>query len=153
MLRISKLADYGIVLLGHLAVDADAPGNARQLADRSHLPLPTVSKLLKLLSRGGLLTSERGSTGGYRLSRPPAEITVAQVIAVLEGPVSVTTCSLGRCGIDGCCPVRSAWKRINDAVRGALDGITIADLLVRSMDGAGATPRAVAPNVVALRAR
>jgi FeS assembly SUF system regulator len=149
MLRISKLADYGIVLLGHLALEPDASWTARQLADKSGLPLPTVSKLLKKLSRGGLLTSERGSTGGYRLSRGPAETTVAEVIGVLDGPVSLTECALGRCEIESCCPMRSSWKRINDAVRGALAGLTIADLLARSTDRPG--PRRA--DVIPLRAR
>lgn len=148
MLRISRLADYGIVLLGYLALEPDESWTARRLADRSGLPLPTVSKLLKKLSRGGLLTSERGSTGGYRTSRSARDTTVAEVITVIDGPISFTECALGRCDTESCCPMRASWKRINDVVRGALAGLTIADLLART----AATPGRGA-QVVQLRAR
>ncbi|HNE02777.1 MAG TPA: Rrf2 family transcriptional regulator, partial [Plasticicumulans sp.] len=77
MIRISKETDYGIVLLSCLAQAADASLSASALAERGRLPLPTVSKVLKLLARGGLLVSQRGARGGYALARPPREITVA----------------------------------------------------------------------------
>src|SRR5690606_36837478 len=102
MLRMSRITDYGIVLLTHLA--AAAPGetvhNARELAARAGLPLPVVSKILKTLTREGFLLSHRGAKGGYALARRPEQITVASVIDALEGPIALTECGTE---LDGAC--------------------------------------------------
>ncbi len=132
MIRIAKLTDYGIVLLTHFAAEPEqATHTARDLAARANLPLPTVSKLLKLLSRAGLLISHRGVSGGYSLARPPGEISVAQVIAALEGPIALTECSPdahGLCTLESMCPVQSNWRRINRAVLEALEGLRLSDM-------------------------
>ena len=96
MIRLGRLTDYGIVLMSHLAATDDGPHNARDLAAQTQLPLPAVSKLLKLLARAGLLTSSRGAKGGYALARPASEITVPQMIEALEGPIALTDCTLTR---------------------------------------------------------
>ena len=97
MFRMTKLTDYGIVLLTHFAAHDDRVAHtARELALETRLPLPTVGKLLKQLSRGGLLASQRGTKGGYILSRPPREITISAIIATLEGPVAITECNTAR---------------------------------------------------------
>lgn len=129
MIRISKLTDYGIVLLTHLA-NGNTSYTARDLAEESNLPLPTVGKLLKILSKGELLGSWRGAAGGYRLARRPEEITIAEIIEVLEGPVAITECSddEGLCGLESVCPVRTNWQKINGAVFKALEGLTLADM-------------------------
>src|SRR5687767_13252096 len=127
MIRISKLTDYGIVLLTHLARDAQrAVYSTRELAEDSQLPLPTVEKLLKRLSRSDLLVSERGMNGGYRLARDPERITIADVIVSLEGPIGLTECAAHAeaCGLEGICPTKTHWKKINDTVLGALRGLT-----------------------------
>ena len=133
MIRIAKLTDYGFVLLTHFAREsADRVLNARDLAAEAKLPLPTVSKLLKLLSRAGLLVSHRGVAGGYSLARPPAEVSVAQIIAALEGPIAVTECSSdehGLCTLESFCPTQSNWRKINTAVRRALEELTLADMV------------------------
>src|SRR5664279_2478735 len=96
MFRMTKLTDYGIVLLTHFAAHDDQVAHtARELSQETRLPLPTVGKLLKQLSRGGLLASQRGTKGGYILARPPREITVSAIIATLEGPVAITECNTG----------------------------------------------------------
>jgi FeS assembly SUF system regulator len=132
MIRISKLTDYGIVLLT-LVARADGTRTASELADESRLPLPTVSKILKALARAGMLSSHRGAQGGYALARPPDRITVADVIEVLEGPVAVTECChrspSSSCDIERACPVRTNWRRINDVVRGALDSLSLAEMM------------------------
>ena len=92
MIRITKQTDYGIVLLTHLAAQPERQLNAPELAAETQLPLPMVSKILKLLVREGLLLSHRGVKGGYSLGRPPAEITMAEIIASLEGPIAITEC-------------------------------------------------------------
>ena len=97
MFRISRITDYGIVILSHLAQNLahngdDSAHNSRELAEQTQLPAPVVSKILKSLTRAGLLDSIRGSKGGYRLARPPAQISVVQMITALEGPVAMTEC-------------------------------------------------------------
>lgn len=139
MLRVSKITDYGIVILSHLAGQpAGSTHNARELATGAHLPLPVVSKTLKILARQGLVASQRGSKGGYALARPAREISLAQAIAALEGPIGLIECSVheGQCAQEPTCVVRAPWQRINRAVSGALEGISIADL-VRGPDGEG----------------
>ena len=98
MIRVSKLTDYGIVLLSYFAHNAEKqPFSAKPLSEASQIPLPTVSKLLKMLTNTGLLVSERGRNGGYSLAKKPHEISVAQVISLLEGPLALTECSTRRC--------------------------------------------------------
>lgn len=131
MLRISKLTDYGTVLLAHLAGDQSTVCSAADVASATGIALPTVSKLLKLLARAGLVTSTRGSNGGYQLARDAGKISAADVIDALEGPVSITECSgsESRCEHEGVCTVGGAWQRINIAIRGALDDVSLNDLL------------------------
>jgi FeS assembly SUF system regulator len=130
MIRITKQTDYGIVLLTHLAAQPDRQLNAPELAVETQLPLPMVSKILKLLVREGLLESHRGVKGGYSLGRLPEEITMAEIISSLEGPIAITECIevSSDCSHERLCPVRSNWQRINEAVRGALEGITLAEM-------------------------
>ncbi len=133
MLRITKLTDYGVALLAHFAASSGAePQNARDAAAAMNLPLPTVSKILKALSRGGLLVSHRGAKGGYELSRPPERISVAEVIGAIEGPIGITECMAsapGTCAQEPLCGVRANWRIINEAVQGALEKITLAEML------------------------
>jgi FeS assembly SUF system regulator len=130
MIRITKQTDYGVVLLTHLASTPERPVNAPELAGETHLPLPMVSKILKLLVREGLLASHRGVKGGYSLSRPPEEISMAEVVAALEGPIAITECidDLSGCSHSSLCPVRGRWHRINAALREALGEISLAEM-------------------------
>jgi len=131
MIRISRLTDYGIVLMSHIAAHGDRVHNATEIAGGAHLPLPTVSKLLRLLTKEGLLESHRGVKGGYGLARPAENITVGTIIKALEGPIAITTCTNempGECEHEPICPVRGHWHLINIAVRQALDSITLADM-------------------------
>jgi FeS assembly SUF system regulator len=131
MIRITKQTDYGVVLLTHMAVHADHQYNAPDLAAEAHLPLPMVSKILKLLAREGVLVSHRGVKGGYGLARPPRAISMAEIIAALEGPIAITECieEVGDCAHERLCPVRSNWHRINEALLAALQGITLAEMI------------------------
>ena len=132
MIRMTKLTDYGIVLLTHIARHPERlTRNAPELATAARLPLPTVSKILKILARERLLIPHRGAKGGFSLARRPEDITIADVINALEGPIALTECSAHgpeRCGIETSCPVSSNWRRINRAVREALSGITLAEM-------------------------
>ena len=131
MLRISKLTDYGTVLLAHLAANQSTVCSAADVAQATGIGLPTVSKLFKSLARAGLVTSTRGANGGYRLSRGPHLISAADVIDALEGPVSITECSAidGDCEHEGVCSVGGAWQRVNVAIRRALTDVTLNDLV------------------------
>ncbi len=130
MFRMTKMTDYGIVLLTQFAAHDDRRAfTARELAHDTRLPLPTVGKLLKQLSHGGLLVSQRGTRGGYSLARPPREITVASIIATLEGPVAITECNGAvRCEHESFCATRPNWHVINDTIRASLDQLTLADM-------------------------
>ena len=135
MIRLSRLSDYGIVLMAQLAGRAGgAPSNAREVAALVHLPLPVVSKVLKALARRGLLVSHRGAKGGFSLARPPSEISVAEMIAALEGPIGLTQCAAhpGQCVQEASCHVREPWQRINSVVRRSLAEVTLADLVTHA---------------------
>jgi len=131
VLRISKLTDYGTVVLAHLAANQAVACSAADVASATGIAPPTVSKLLKSLARSGLVTSTRGASGGYQLSRDAQEISAADVIDALEGPVSITECSASDslCEHEGVCSVGGAWQRINVAIRRALDEVSLSDLL------------------------
>jgi FeS assembly SUF system regulator len=141
MFRLNKLTDYGIVLMAAIAQHPELQ-NARDLSAASQLPLPTVSKLLKALSHCGLLVSHRGAKGGYNLSRSPKQISVAEIIDALEGPIGFTECSVlaGTCDLEPSCAVRGNSKIISLALRGALENLTLGDLM-QPMQLAGLKPR------------
>jgi FeS assembly SUF system regulator len=131
MLRISKLTDYGTVLLANLARNPDEVCSAAEIASRTGISLPTASKLLKSLARNGLVTSTRGANGGYTLARDASTISAAEIIDALEGPVSITECSASdsQCDIAEACGVGNAWQRINVAIRDALGEVSLVDLI------------------------
>jgi len=133
MIRLSKLTDYGIVLMSHVARSKKRTlHTARDLAVESGLPVPTVSKLLRILQQGGFLVSQRGIKGGYSLARDPQEISVSDIIAALEGPVALTDCStdvIGLCDFERGCPIKHNQQIINRVVRGALEKLTLYDLV------------------------
>jgi FeS assembly SUF system regulator len=130
MFRISKLTDYGTVVLACLAAAPDRQLTATSIAERTRLGLPTVSKLLKSLHRAGLVTSARGAYGGYQLARPATRISAAAIIDAIEGPVAITECSGNHstCDIESVCRTGTAWQRINGSIRRALDDISLAQL-------------------------
>jgi FeS assembly SUF system regulator len=134
MLRISKLTDYGTVVLAHLANPETNLASAADVATATGVALPTVSKLLKALTRADLVKSTRGSQGGYQLARRATEISAAEIIDALEGPVSITECSSSdsHCNFESVCSVGGAWQRINVAIRQTLKNISLADLLPRN---------------------
>lgn len=129
MLRLSKLADYAIVVMTYMSDDSGRrPLTARRLSEKSDLPLPTVAKILKALAGAGLLTSHRGGCGGYSMARSRDEISVADIIAAIDGPIALTGCSSDEsesCDIRPTCPVRENWKTIAGALRESLEQLTL----------------------------
>jgi len=142
MLRLSKLTDYAVVVLVRLSRETGvqtSPG----IAATTGIPEPTVAKVLKTLAAGGLVASQRGARGGYRLLRPLATIPVADVIAAVDGPIALTACveaSVVECESQGLCPMRGRWDPVNEAIRQALAAITLADMQEASIPRAFRLP-------------
>ena len=130
MLRISRLTDYGTMILVHLASRPGRLCPASDVAAGTRVALPTVQKILKVLARAGLIVSMRGSGGGYALGRSAESISAADILDVLEGPVAITECSSAdsHCELESMCQVGGAWQKINRSIRVALDDISLADL-------------------------
>jgi FeS assembly SUF system regulator len=131
MIRITRQTDYGILLLSEMASHPlTQVHTAKQTAQQSKIPLPMASKILKALAKGGLLVSQRGVKGGYRLAAPAERISIGDVIQALEGPFGMTECSFnpGACEREGSCPVQTNWKRISLAMRDALDRIPLSEM-------------------------
>ncbi|MFQ5748768.1 MAG: SUF system Fe-S cluster assembly regulator [Planctomycetota bacterium] len=147
MLRMSKHADYGIVLLSYFAgEEAGSLHSARDLAEAAGLPLPTVSKILKALARGGVLESHLGAHGGYTLSRRPERTSVAAILQAVEGPIGVTECSPsaeGDCAFERDCPVRSPLQRLNAVVHQTLERVSLRELIDPRAPLAPSRPRAM----------
>ncbi|MBO6824569.1 MAG: SUF system Fe-S cluster assembly regulator [Sneathiella sp.] len=132
MIKISKMTDYGVVIMCEMARMGDGVLTAPDLSLRTGLTVPTAAKILRLLAKGEILTSIRGAHGGYRLDRKPSEIAIAEIIRIMEGPVAVTSCvddSDDDCVALTCCPMRGGWEKINRAINSALEGVTLADML------------------------
>ena len=132
-MRLSSLADYAIVMMTAAARHCGgmARVNATSLAGETGVPLPTAQKLVSRLSAAGLIESTRGTGGGFRLSRPPSAISLADVIESVEGPIALTTCvdaDRHECALDGTCLVRPHWSVVNRAVRDALAGVSLSQL-------------------------
>ena len=130
MIRLTNLADYAVVLMSELA-RTDRRANASDLAQGSGIPEPTVSKILGQMKRAGLLVSSRGVKGGFALARPAGDITVADVIEAVDGPIALTNCvstAERECTLEPVCSMAVHWQTINEAVRGALAGISLKEI-------------------------
>ena len=132
MIRISRMADYGVVALSFMARDAEAFYSAAVIAERTGVPLPSASKLLKLLVNSGVLVSRRGAAGGYGLARLPQAISVADLVIAVDGPIALADClrdaSGSVCDLEEFCAVRGPWQKVSDAIRVALEEVTLADI-------------------------
>ena len=131
MLRMSKMTDYGTVVMTYLAREPSRVHAASEIAEQVHMTVPTVSKILKSLARAGLVSAQRGTKGGYQLMRPANEISMAEVIDALEGRFGLTECTTvpGQCEQETSCSVRANWERINGVVRNALEGVMLAEMV------------------------
>lgn len=131
-MRLSSMADYAVVTMCAAARHCgSARVSAADLAEETELPVPTVQKLVSLLSRAGLLRSVRGAGGGLKLARPAAAITLADIVEAVEGPIALTSCvERGRhdCALETCCNVRPHWGVVNETLRGALAGVPLTRL-------------------------
>jgi len=135
MIILSKLADYGVIVASELAAAPERQVTAGQLAASTRLPQATVAKLLKALAHAGIVTGARGASGGYRLAKGAEAISVASVVAAIDGAIGITQCTshpatakTGTCERTHFCPTRPHWQRINLAVSSALSAVTLADM-------------------------
>lgn len=155
-MRLSSMADYAVVMMSaaarhcgtsSLAGPAGKKGariNAAQLAEETGLPAPTVQKLVSKLSAAGLLKSVRGAGGGFKLARPAAAISLADIVEAVEGPIAMVTCSEAErdghtCTLEPACTVRPHWPQVNAALRGALAGVPLTQLAQPAGLSAGAS--------------
>ena len=148
MLRLSKLTDYAVVVLVRLA-QPDPSGAAVQtspgIAAATGIPEPTVAKVLKTLAGGGLVASQRGARGGYRLLRPLESIPISEVIVAIDGPIALAACvdgAPGVCPTENLCSVRGRWDPVNTAIQDALRAISVAEMQDASIPRAFRLPSA-----------
>ncbi len=131
MIILSRLADYGVIVAASLAAVPERQMTAAALAQEARLPRATVAKVLKALAHGGIVAGARGATGGYRLARPARDISVAEVVAAIDGAIGLTQCTshMPDCARSDFCPTRLHWHRINQAVGTALSAVTLAEMV------------------------
>jgi FeS assembly SUF system regulator len=131
-MRLSSLADYAVVMLSAAARHGlGGRLTATSLSQETGVPLPTAQKLMGRLAASGLLVSARGTGGGFALARDPAAISLADIIEAVEGPIAMTACVDDQrhdCGLESACRVKPHWGVVNDSIRGALGGVTLAAL-------------------------
>ena len=132
---LTRKTDYALVALAGLARQGDASASARDLAEQLHLPLPVLRNILKVLTSHGLLVSTRGPSGGYRLARPPARITLAQIIEIIEGPVQLVTCCPTtpgevetRCQLEDSCLIKGNVRKVHESLMEFLNEVTLDQL-------------------------
>ena len=136
MIKLSRLTDYALVILVDLSGKAEL-SSAQEIATRTNIPVPTVSKVLKLLSKNDVIISVRGASGGYKLSKTMKEISVASIISAIEGPISLTSCTSDEgddCNISALCPLSKGWQYVNDTINDTLQSVSIQDLMSQSCD-------------------
>ena len=134
MIRISKLADYAVVILSIMAGSDEKLMSAARLSEVSTVPEPTVSKILKMLSKGGVINSSRGINGGYTFSIKPEDISLERILQIIDGPVSITQCANGKedekpCNLGEGCSMRGRWCGVNNVIRQALSSVSLRDLM------------------------
>ena len=132
MLKLNRLTDYAVVVLGQLARNRGKVETATEIAMLTGIPLPTVSKILKILSSAFIVTSHRGAGGGYLLERCADDVRVAEIIEAFEGPIALTACvdsAVDNCSIEALCPMKGNWNTVNEAIRTTLFSLNLADMI------------------------
>lgn len=131
MIKLSKMTDYGVVIMSEMARLPDRTMTAPDISLYTGLPVPTAAKILRRLAKSPFLNSQRGARGGYSLAKAPKDISIAEIIRAMEGPVAVTSCvdeATPECTVESCCPMRGGWEKINRALNTALEEVTLADM-------------------------
>jgi FeS assembly SUF system regulator len=146
MLRLSRLTDYAVVVLVRLS-HGESVQTSPGIAASTGIPEPTVAKVLKILAAAGLVASQRGAHGGYRLLRNLGSVPISEVIEAIDGPIALTACVDGGATCDAyhICPMRGRWDPVNDAIHQALSSITLADMAEPHRPSAQAAPAFAPP--------
>jgi Rrf2 family protein len=153
MLKLTKKADYGLIALRHLAAGCGSrtSASAKDISEAYRIPLPLLSKVLQKLAKAGLLLSEQGTNGGYRLSRDPHEISALEVIRTLDGPIILTHCFTEHdgqeCAQSELCPVREPLRKVHEGILRLLSGISISDLCRDEVPSIPAMVSSIQPSV------
>lgn len=141
MLRLTKKADYGLMALKYLAEQAEpdefsrvahsGSASAKAIAEAYHIPPQLLAKILQTLTRAGILVSTAGTNGGYSLARPASDINAFEVIRAIDGPLFITSCITihGTCDLHGTCTIKEPLRKVNDAIKDMLSGLSVADLV------------------------
>jgi len=133
MIKLGKLTDYAIAVMGQLAHEGmESSHSAHHISGKTSIPEPTVAKILKLLSGANLVASARGAAGGYKLVKPAAQISIGEIITAMEGPITIVACVEGQaesCEMFGTCPTKNNWHRVNEAIKSALDGVKLTEMM------------------------
>lgn len=133
MIKLGKLTDYAIVIMGQLMREGEgASKSAHFLSAKTGVPEPTVAKVLKMLAHAALVDSSRGAAGGYRLSRGAADISIADIITAMDGPIAIVSCVEGSaetCKAEGSCHLKGRWDHVNSVIRAALEGVRLPDMI------------------------
>jgi len=131
LLRISRMADYAVIATSYMAKHPEANLSASDIAEATGVPLPSISKILKKLAKAEILQSKRGVAGGYKLSRSPKSITIADLISSVEGPIVMADCldhNRG-CSLESFCTVKIPWQRVSNIIEEALTELSLADIV------------------------
>lgn len=138
MLSLTKKTDYALIAMSRLAANPKAVFSAREIAQDFHVPLPLLMNVLKKLCASGLVRSVRGARGGYSLARPAAEVTLADLIVALEGPMKLAQCSSAKgddgngpphgCRLGESCPIQGPLQRVHERLRDFLENVTLAEI-------------------------
>jgi len=133
MIKLGKLTDYAIAVMGQLAHEGtETARSAHYLSDKTGVPEPTVAKVLKLLSGAELVVSVRGASGGYKIAKPADQVSIGEIITAMEGPITIVACVEGQpesCEMFGTCPTKNNWHRVNEAIKSALDGVKLTEMM------------------------
>lgn len=131
MIKLSKMTDYGVVIMSEMARIPGRVMTAPDVSLHTGLTVPTAAKILRMLAKSPLVISHRGAHGGYELGCDPADVSIAEIVRIMEGPVAVTSCvdeSEHDCAVEDSCPMRGGWEKINRALNTALEEVTLADM-------------------------
>lgn len=143
MLKLAKLTDYAVSVMVQLTRE-DSAASAPVLASRTGVPEPTVAKVLKALARGGLVTSERGVSGGYRLAQAADKISIGQVIEAMDGPIAIVSCveeGADACSAESKCPAKNKWRPVNTVIRDALLAVSLRDMAATACATTASAPK------------
>jgi FeS assembly SUF system regulator len=149
MIKLSRLTDYAVSLLTQMVKDGKSLSSASELAENTGLTLPTTSKILKQLAKSGLLTAQRGATGGYSFTRSAQDISIAAIIEAMDGPIALTDCAEGadrECHVEAICPMSGHWDKVNRAIKRALEDVSLAEMATASHESESVSSTAAEPN-------